>query len=106
ASLSASRNDAVGSAVLLAAGVDAADRPPIGLGRVNGRYFCFHTGIGYDAAVVKRGEGRASIKRWAGHPLFIYAPVRTWATAYDRKEPHFRLAFDPATAGAEPDVIP
>ena len=41
---------------------------PIGLGKVNGRYFCFHTGVGYDAAVVKEVERRASMKRWLGHP--------------------------------------
>ena len=32
--------------------------PPIGLGQVNGRYFCFHTGVGFDAAVVERVEKR------------------------------------------------
>ena len=50
-----------------------ADIGPIGLGQVNGRYFCFHTGVGYDAAVVDEVERRASLKRWLGHPLFIYA---------------------------------
>jgi diacylglycerol kinase family enzyme len=63
----------------------------IGLGRVNGRYFCFHTGIGFDAAVVRAVEKRASLKRWAGHPLFIYAAMRTWLVGYDRHRPHFRL---------------
>jgi diacylglycerol kinase family enzyme len=99
-------NDPVAAVKLLANGIAAADIRPVGLGHVNGRYFCFHTGIGYDAAVVKEVEGRASIKRWAGHPLFIYAAVRTWATSYDRTEPHFRLTFDPATTGQGADVIP
>ena len=39
---------------------------------VNGRSFCFHTGVGYDAAVVREVERHASLKRWLGHPLFIY----------------------------------
>ncbi len=78
---------------------------PVGLGRVNGRYFCFHTGIGYDAAVVNRVERRASIKRWAGHPLFIYAALRTWAVGYDRKHPHFELTVDGADGDA-PEVLP
>jgi diacylglycerol kinase family enzyme len=90
---------------LMAGLADPGGIRPIGLGRVNGRYFCFHTGIGYDAAVVKRVEGRASIKRWAGHPLFIYAGLRTWATGYDRKHPHFRLTFD-AVDGGEPETVP
>ncbi len=66
---------------------------PIGLGKVNGRYFCFHTGVGFDAAVVKAVERRASIKRWAGHPLFIWAGLSTWAVGYDRRQPHFELRF-------------
>jgi hypothetical protein len=64
---------------------------PIGLGQVNGRYFCFHTGVGFDAAVVERVERHGSLKRWLGHPLFIWAGVSTWLTGYDRRTPHFRL---------------
>lgn len=84
-------NDPVAAADLLARGIDAGDLRPIGLGRVNGRFFCFHTGIGYDAAVVAAVERRASLKRWLGHPLFISAALTTWWRGYDRHEPHFRL---------------
>ena len=87
-------NDPVAAAELLAAGIDAGDLRPVGLGRVNGRFFCFHTGIGFDAAVVSAVERRASLKRWLGHPLFIWAAVTTWARGYDRHEPHFRLEAD------------
>ena len=87
-------NDPVAAAHLLAGGLDAGDLRPIGLGRVNGRFFCFHTGIGFDAAVVRAVEERASLKRWLGHPLFIWAGVSTWARGYDRDEPHFRLDAD------------
>ena len=85
-------NDPVAAVQLLAAGVAAHNIEPIGLGKVNGRYFCFHTGVGYDAAVVKEVERRASMKRWLGHPLFIYAAIRTWAVSYDRRNPHFAVA--------------
>ena len=85
-------NDPVRAVDLLARGIDAADMRPIGLGRVNGRFFCFHTGIGYDAAVVKAVEQRASLKRWLGHPLFISAALTTWLRGYDRHQPHFTLA--------------
>ena len=37
-------NDPVAAAELVANGIDAGDFRPIGLGRVNGRFFCFHTG--------------------------------------------------------------
>jgi diacylglycerol kinase family enzyme len=52
----------------------------IGLGMVNGRYFLFHTGVGFDAAVVRAVERRGALKRWAGHPLFIWAGLTTWRT--------------------------
>jgi diacylglycerol kinase family enzyme len=84
-------NDPVAAVQLLAKGLAAHDIRPIGLGNVNGRYFCFHTGIGYDAAVVREVERAASMKRWLGHPLFIYASVRTWMSKYDRREPHFQV---------------
>ena len=70
----------------------AADRiVPAGLGVVNGRYFLFHVGIGYDAAVVEQVERRAQLKRWAGHPLFIYAALDTWLRHYDRSRPRFAV---------------
>mgnify|MGYP003349781773 CR=1 FL=1 len=43
-------NDPVVAVRQLAAGIAGRDIEPIGLGKVNGRYFCFHTGVGYDAA--------------------------------------------------------
>jgi diacylglycerol kinase family enzyme len=87
-------NDPVEAVDFLVAGIDAADFRPIGLGQVNGRYFCFHTGIGYDAAVVQKVERRGSLKRWLGHPLFISAGLSTWLWGYDKHQPHFRLHGD------------
>jgi diacylglycerol kinase family enzyme len=63
----------------------------IGLGSVNGRYFLFHTGVGFDAAVVAQVEKRAELKRYAGHPLFVYASFATWFRHYDHKEPRFAV---------------
>lgn len=70
----------------------------VGLGQVNGRYFTFHTGVGFDAAVVRRVEQRASLKRWAGHPLFIWAALATWAHGYDRRHPHFAVRYPDGSA--------
>lgn len=91
-------NDPVSAAELLVEGLADPELHlrPIGLGRVNGRFFCFHTGVGYDAAVVRAVEKRASLKRWAGHPLFIYAALSTWLAGYDRRHPHFSVTV-PAT---------
>jgi diacylglycerol kinase family enzyme len=87
-------NDPVAAVEYLTNGIDADDLRPIGLGQVNGRYFCFNTGIGFDAAVVERVERRGSLKRWLGHPLFISAGFSTWIGGYDRRRPHFRVGGD------------
>ena len=63
----------------------------IGLGSVNGRYFLFHVGMGFDAAVVSQVERRAGLKRYAGHPLYLYATVSTWQRHYDRTRPRFAV---------------
>jgi diacylglycerol kinase family enzyme len=63
----------------------------VGLGSVNGRYFLFHTGVGFDAAVVEQVERRAGLKRYAGHPLFVYAGFDTWIRHYDRSAPRFAV---------------
>jgi len=65
----------------------------IGLGSVNGRYFLFHVGMGFDAAVVAQVERRAGLKRYAGHPLFVYAGFDTWIRRYDRSRPRFSVRF-------------
>ena len=70
---------------------------PVGLGSVNGRYFLFHAGLGFDAAVVSQVERRAALKRYAGHPLFIYAALATWARHYDRSRPRFAVHHETAT---------
>jgi len=64
---------------------------PVGLGSVNGRYFLFHVGMGFDAAVVAQVERRAALKRYAGHPLFVYAGLSTWFGHYDRSRARFAV---------------
>lgn len=74
--------------------LDALERDSIteiGLGVVDGRYFLFHCGIGFDAAVVELVESRGPWKRWAGHPLFIYAAISTWAQRAIRQRAPMRL---------------
>ena len=45
----------------------------IGVGLANGRPFLFNTGIGFDAAVIRRVERYGELKRYASHPLHIAA---------------------------------
>lgn len=68
-----------------------ANEEHMSLGSANGRHFVFHTGIGFDAAVVKEVEKRGHLKRWIAHPLFIWSAFRTWA-AYDRRA-RFKVEF-------------
>lgn len=63
----------------------------VGLGSVNGRYYLFHTGVGFDAAVVEQVERRSGLKRYAGHPLFVYAALDTWTRHFDRSRPRFAV---------------
>lgn len=91
-------NDPVEAAAGLLEALATDSIEPVGLGRVNGRYFCFHTGVGFDAAVVDRVERRGHLKRWAGHPLFIWATLVTLALPGRDGRPR----FDVITADSEP----
>jgi diacylglycerol kinase family enzyme len=63
----------------------------IGLGVANGRRFLFHAGLGFDAAVIKRVEGRRPLKRYFAHPLYVAAALDTWARRYDRDRQRFDI---------------
>ena len=71
---------------------------PVGLGSVNRRYFLFHAGIGFDAAVVEQVERRGDLKRYANHPLFMYSAVSTWLRHYDRSRARFAVTFADGTS--------
>jgi diacylglycerol kinase family enzyme len=77
---------------------DALGQPPksIGLGLVNGRYFLFHVGMGYDAAVVEKVEQKPDLKRKLGQAVFVYAAFATWFRRFDRKAPHLAVHEDGA----------
>lgn len=66
----------------------------IGLGRVNDRYFLFHSGVGFDAAVVAQVERHSSIKRYAAHPIFVVASFDTWLRTYDHSHGRFAVRLD------------
>ncbi|MGH9138876.1 MAG: diacylglycerol/lipid kinase family protein, partial [Acidimicrobiales bacterium] len=84
-------NDPIEATGALVAGLAAGTIEPVGLGSVNGRYFLFHVGLGFDAAVVEQVERRAQLKRWAGHPLFVYSAFTTWFRHYDKNRPRFAI---------------
>jgi diacylglycerol kinase family enzyme len=73
----------------------------VGLGCVNDRYFLFHVGMGFDAAVVQQVERRSELKRWASHALFVWSTLDTAFRHYDRSRP--RLAVHHADGGVVDD---
>ena len=87
-------NDPMVALAQITTALDKGEISSVSLGKANDRYFCFHAGVGYDAAVVEQVERRASFKRLVGQPLFAYAALRTWFVSYDRKFPHFTLDID------------
>ncbi len=85
--------DPVEAAAILLETLTDAKTTRIGLGQVNGRYFLFHTGVGYDAAVVAQVERRASLKRYANHALYFFAALDTWLLRYDHSNPRFVVQY-------------
>ena len=62
-----------------------------GVGSEGGRYFLFHVGMGYDAAVVQKVEMKPDLKRKLGQAVFVYAALATWTRRFDRKAPHLAV---------------
>lgn len=88
-------NDPVDATAELLDAMEKGSDKHIGLGKVNDRYFVFHLGIGYDAAVIERVERRASLKRYAGHPFFVWTSLLTWArfNSNGNRSPRFTVQF-------------
>lgn len=84
-------DDPADAALVLLDAIEAGSIQRIGLGAVEGRYFLFHCGVGFDAAVVEQVETRGPWKRWAGHPLFVWAALDTWVRGVDRRNPPLRV---------------
>ena len=66
-------NDAVAAAQVLISSLARSATKRIGVGTANRRPFLFNTGIGFDAAVIRRVERYGELKRYASHPLHIAA---------------------------------
>lgn len=77
--------------------IEANSIASVGLGSVNRRYFLFHAGIGFDAALIEQVERRGNLKRYLNHALFAYAGLTTWLWHYDRKQPRFTIRFPDGT---------
>lgn len=86
-------NDPIEATAVLLEAMEARSIRRVGLGVANGRHVTFHVGVGFDAALVEQVERRSGLKRWAGHPLFMWAGLTTWMRHYDTRRPHFTVTF-------------
>jgi diacylglycerol kinase family enzyme len=93
-------DDAIEATSVLLDALDEQRIERVGLGRVNGRYFLFHVGMGFDAAVVEQVERRGTMKRWASHPLFAYCALDTWFRHFDRSSPPMAVHLPRPDPGA------
>jgi diacylglycerol kinase family enzyme len=80
-------------------GVGAATQPD-----GTDRWFLFHLGLGFDAAVVKEMEERWYLKRYFAHPAFAIAAVDTWLRRYDH-DTRLRIAIDNEPVGGGPYAV-
>jgi diacylglycerol kinase family enzyme len=80
-------------------GVGAATQPD-----GSDRWFLFHLGLGFDAAVVKEMEERWYLKRYLAHPAFTIAAVDTWLRRYDHTT-QIRVSTATDVLGTGPYVV-
>jgi len=98
-------DDPIDATVVVLEALERGEIDRVGLGLVNGRYFLFHVGMGFDAAVVAQVERRGTMKRWASHPLFAYCAVSTWFRHFDRTRPTMAVHLPSDAGGGAADQL-
>jgi len=71
-------DDAVAAARVLVAALARGSTKRVGVGIANQRPLLFTTGLGFDAAVVRRVERYGELKRFASHPLHVVAAFQAF----------------------------
>lgn len=79
------------AAIQLLRGLSLNRSRPLGLGSLNGRWFAFCAGIGFDADVVASVEERVRMKHMYGDWFFAACAVNTFFRGYDRLHPALTL---------------
>lgn len=77
-------NDPVQATKVLLDAVRSGHDRHVGLGRAGGRYFTFHAGFGFDAAVVRAVEQAPGLKRRLRQGAFVWQATRTFFADADR----------------------
>lgn len=78
-------NDAIDATNELLRSLERGATKRIGVGRANRRPFLFNTGIGFDAAVIRRVERYGELKRYFSHPLHVAAAFEVFFRGDARK---------------------
>ncbi|HKJ56656.1 MAG TPA: diacylglycerol kinase family protein [Nitriliruptoraceae bacterium] len=93
-------NDALPATDALVDHVRSSRVRSISLGRAAGRYFSFHAGFGFDAAVVRSVEQSPGLKRRLRQGAFVWLATRTFFQDADRKAATLTLeTLDGTTLG-------
>jgi diacylglycerol kinase family enzyme len=94
-------NDVVDATEHLLRMADFFEPRRVDLGRVNGRYFVFASGVGLDASVVERVDQRPLRKARYGAWYYSYAGIDIFTRRYLMNAPHVRVH----AAGREVDAV-
>jgi diacylglycerol kinase family enzyme len=94
-------DNAVEAAAVLLEAIRSDRRRTLGLGRADDRWFTFAAGLGLDAQVVRRVEGRRAKGRRSTPQLFVRSALREYFLSTDRQHPALCLERD----GAEPQPL-
>lgn len=86
-------NDILDAAEELRDAISEDRKQRVGLGVANGRHFLCHTGVGFDASVVKQVEERAALRRRFGSQLFAWRALFTWSEYANRRKPRFTVEY-------------
>jgi diacylglycerol kinase family enzyme len=86
-------NDAIDATNELLRSLSRGATKRIGVGRANRRPFLFNTGMGFDAAVIRRVERYGELKRYASHPLHIAAAFDVFFRG-DAKKTRLQMELD------------
>ena len=94
-------NDVVDATEHLLSMADSFEPRQVDLGRVNGRYFVFASGVGLDASVVERVDQHPLRKARYGAWYYSYAGIDIFTRRYLFNPPHVRVH----AAGRQVDAV-
>jgi diacylglycerol kinase family enzyme len=86
--------DLVDATGRILAALSAGHTRMVGLGRADGRYFCFNAGLGLDAEVVRVVEGLRARGQTLSAALYVWTAVRQFYSVTNRREPALTLERD------------